>query len=296
MASSGEEPVGSMGTDTPLACLSDKPQLLFNYFKQLFAQVTNPPIDPNREEMVMSLVSYIGTERNILEETPENCHTLRLPHPILTNRDLEKLRRVSRGDLLANTLPALFRATDGEAGLKRALDELCQRASLAVASGYSLLILSDRGVNKDYAPIPSLLALAAVHNLLVREETRTQVALITESGEPREVMHFALLSGYGASAINPYLALESVENLVWRGDVGTGSSDEGITPEVAVANFMKAIKKGLLKTFSKMGISTLQSYQGAQVFEAIGLNKELIDAYFAGTTARIEGIGLDVLA
>ena len=291
MATKGEEPVGSMGTDTPLACLSDKPQSLFNYFKQLFAQVTNPPIDPIREEMVMSLISYIGSERNILEEAPENCHMLKLAHPLLTNRELEKLRRVSNRDLLAATLPALFRASDGEAGLKRALDELCQRASLAVKAGYSLLILSDRGVDKDYAPIPCLLALAAVHNLLVREETRTQVALITESGEPREVMHFALLSGYGASAINPYLALESVENLAWRGELG-----EGITPEIAVKHFLKSVKKGLLKTFSKMGISTLQSYQGAQVFEAIGLNKELIETYFAGTTSRLEGVGLSVLA
>jgi glutamate synthase (NADPH) large chain len=291
MASKGEEPVGSMGTDTPLACLSDKPQSLFNYFKQLFAQVTNPPIDPIREEMVMSLISYIGSERNILEEAPENCHMLKLAHPLLTNRELEKLRRVSNRDLLATTLPALFRVSDGEAGLKRALDELCQRASLAVRAGYSLLILSDRGVDKDYAPIPCLLALAAVHNLLVREETRTQVALISESGEPREVMHFALLSGYGASAINPYLALESVENLAWRGELG-----DGIPPELAVKHFLKAVKKGLLKTFSKMGISTLQSYQGAQVFEAIGLNKELVDTYFAGTTSRLEGIGLPVLA
>jgi len=291
MALKGEEPVGSMGTDTPLACLSDKAQSLFNYFKQLFAQVTNPPIDPIREEMVMSLISYIGSERNILEEAPENCHMLKLAHPLLTNRELEKLRRVSNRDLLATTLPALFHASEGESGLKRALDELCQRASLAVKAGYSLLILSDRGVNKDYAPIPCLLALAAVHNLLVREETRTQVALITESGEPREVMHFALLSGYGASAINPYLALESVENLAWRGELG-----DDITPELAVKHFLKAIKKGLLKTFSKMGISTLQSYQGAQVFEAIGLNKELIDAYFCGTTSRVEGIGLSVLA
>jgi glutamate synthase domain-containing protein 2/glutamate synthase domain-containing protein 1/glutamate synthase domain-containing protein 3 len=291
MALSGEEPIGSMGTDTPLACLSDKPQSLFNYFKQLFAQVTNPPIDPIREEMVMSLISYIGSERNILDEAPENCHMLKLEHPLLINRELEKLRRVSNRDLLATTLPALFRVGEGEPGLRRALDELCQRASRAVKAGYSLLILSDRGVDKDYAPIPCLLALAAVHNLLVREETRTQVALITESGEPREVMHFALLSGFGASAINPYLALESVEDLAWRGELG-----ENVTPELAVKHFLKAIKKGLLKTFSKMGISTLQSYQGAQVFEAIGLNRQLIDEYFAGTTSRLEGIGLDVLA
>ncbi|MGA9508589.1 MAG: glutamate synthase large subunit [Candidatus Sulfotelmatobacter sp.] len=291
MASAGEEPVGSMGTDTPLACLSDRPQPLFNYFKQLFAQVTNPPIDSIREEMVMSLISYIGSERNILEEAPENCHMLKLDHPLLTNRELEKLRRVSTRDLLATTLPALFRASEGEAGLKRALDELCRRASLSVKAGYTLLIISDRGVDKDYAPIPCLLALAAVHNLLVREETRTQVALITESGEPREVMHFALLSGYGASAINPYLALETVENLAWRGDLAGG-----ITSELAVKNFIKSVKKGLLKTFAKMGISTLQSYQGAQVFEAIGLNKELVDSYFAGTSSRLEGVGLEVLA
>ena len=250
MASAGEEPIGSMGTDTPLACLSNRPQSLFNYFKQLFAQVTNPPIDPIREEMVMSLISYIGSERNILEEAPENCQMLKLEHPLLTNREFEKLRRVSHRDLLATTLPALFRASEGEAGLKRALDELCQRASLSVQAGYSLLILSDRGVDKDYAPIPTLLALAAVHNLLVREETRTQVALIIESGEPREVMHFALLSGYGASAINPYLALETVENLAWRGELA-----DSITPEQAVKNFMKSVKKGLLKTFSKMGIT-----------------------------------------
>jgi glutamate synthase (NADPH/NADH) large chain len=291
MGAKGEEPIGSMGTDTPLACLSDRPQMLFNYFKQLFAQVTNPPIDPIREEMVMSLISYIGTERNILEETPRNCHTLKMPQPVLTNRELEQLRRVSTGDLLATTLVALFRSQDGEAGLKRGLEELCQRASLAVRNGYTLLIISDRGVDKQSAPIPSLLALAAVHNLLVREGTRTQVALIIESGEPREVMHFALLTGYGASAINPYLAIESLESLANQGRLGSE-----ITPEKAVKNFVKAINKGLLKTFSKMGVSTLQSYRGAQIFEAIGLNRELIDTYFAGTASRIEGIGLDVVA
>ncbi len=291
MAAAGEEPIGSMGVDTPLACLSDRPQPLFHYFKQLFAQVTNPPIDPIREEMVMSLTSYIGTERNILVETPENCQTLKLEQPILTNRDLEKLRRVSRGDLLATTLPALFTAKDGEAGLKRALDELCRGASLAVASGYTLLILSDRGVDQERAAIPSLLALAAVHNLLVREETRTRVALIVESGEPREVMHFALLIGYGASAVNPYLVLESVEDLQSRGYLPAGISSAG-----AIKSYLKAVNKGLLKTFSKMGISTLQSYRGAQVFEAIGLNESLIEAYFAGTASRLGGVDLSVLA
>jgi glutamate synthase domain-containing protein 2/glutamate synthase domain-containing protein 1/glutamate synthase domain-containing protein 3 len=291
MAAEGAEPIGSMGTDVPLACLSDRPQPLFNYFKQLFAQVTNPPIDPIREELVMSLISYIGTERNILDEAPENCHTLKLPHPILTNRDLEKLRRVSSGDLLATTLPALFRAEDGEKGLKQALDELSARASHAVNSGYTLLILSDRGVDPTYAPIPSLLAMAAVHNRLVQEKTRTQVALIIESGEPREVMHFALLIGYGASAINPYLAIETIHDLKRRGLL-----PEKVTAEYAEKNFIKAINKGLLKTFSKMGISTLQSYRGAQVFEAVGLNESLIESYFPGTASRIEGVGLGVLA
>ncbi|HTX77085.1 MAG TPA: glutamate synthase large subunit [Terracidiphilus sp.] len=291
MGAKGEEPVGSMGTDTPLACLSDRPQPLFNYFRQLFAQVTNPPIDPIREELVMSLISYIGTERNILDETPENCHTLKLPHPILTNRDLEKLRRVSSGDLLATTLPALFRAEDGERGLRQALDDLSTRSAHAVASGYTLLILSDRGVDPTYAPIPSLLAMAAVHNRLVREKTRTQVALIIESGDPREVMHFALLIGYGASAVNPYLAIETLHDLKRRGLL-----PHNITGNQAEKNFIKAINKGLLKTFSKMGISTLQSYRGAQVFEAVGLSKSLVDAYFSGTASRVEGIGLEVLA
>jgi glutamate synthase (NADPH/NADH) large chain len=291
MGATGAEPVGSMGTDVPLACLSDRPQPLFNYFKQLFAQVTNPPIDPIREELVMSLISYIGTERNILDEAPDNCHTLKLPHPILTNRDLEKLRRVSSGDLLATTLPALFRAEDGEAGLRRSLDELGSRAAHAVASGYSLLIISDRGVDATYAPIPSLLAMAAVHNKLVREKTRTQVALIIESGEPREVMHFALLIGYGCSAINPYLAIETLHDLKRRGLL-----PHNVTPNHAEKNFIKAINKALLKTFSKMGISTLQSYRGAQVFEAVGLNQSLIDDYFPGTTSRVEGVGLEVLA
>ena len=291
MCSTGLEPVGAMGTDVPLACLSDRPQPLFNYFKQLFAQVTNPPIDPIREELVMSLISYIGTERNILDEAPDNCHTLKLPHPILTNRDLEKLRRVSSGDLLATTLPALFRAADGERGLRHSLDDLSNRAAHAVNSGYTVLILSDRGVDPTYAPIPSLLAMAAVHNRLVRDETRTQVALIIESGEPREVMHFALLIGYGASAINPYLAIETVHDLKLRNLLPAG-----LTAEYAEKNFIKAINKGLLKTFSKMGISTLQSYRGAQVFEAVGLNKHLIDSYFAGTASRIEGVGLEVLA
>ncbi len=291
MASQGQEPVGSMGTDTPLACLSDKPQLLFNYFKQIFAQVTNPAIDPIREELVMSLSSFIGMERNLLDETPQHCHTLKLDHPILTNHDLEKLRRVSWGDFLATTLPMFFRVDGGGKELERALAGLCRRASLAIKSGYTILILSDRGIEKEYAPIPSLLALTAVHNYLVREKTRTQVAIIVESGEPREVMHFALLLGYGASAVNPYLAVETIEDLHRRGWL-----PEGTSFVTAIENYEKAINKGLLKVLSKMGISTLQSYQGAQAFEAIGLSKSLVDQYFTGTPSRIEGVDLEVLA
>ncbi len=291
MAIDGQEPVGSMGNDTPLACLSEKPQPLFNYFKQLFAQVTNPPIDPIREELVMSLATFIGTERNLLGETPQHCHTLKLEHPILTNYDLEKLRRVSQGDFLATTLPVLFRVEGGEKELERALDGLCRRASLAIKNGYSLLILSDRGMDEDYAPIPSLLALTAVHNHLIREKTRTQVALIVESGEPREVMHFALLMGYGASAINPYLCIETLEDMQRR-----GLFPPEVTFDTALKNFKKSINKGLLKVISKMGISTLQSYRGAQIFECIGLNKAVVDKYFTGTASRVEGVGLDVLA
>jgi glutamate synthase domain-containing protein 2/glutamate synthase domain-containing protein 1/glutamate synthase domain-containing protein 3 len=291
MAVNGEEPIGSMGTDTPLACLSDKPQPLFHYFKQLFAQVTNPAIDPIREELVMSLTSYIGTERNILAETEQHCHTLKLPHPILTNYDLEKLRRLSHGAFLATTLNMLFLAKGGEKELQRSLEALCRRASWAVKSGYTQIVLSDRNVDPEYAPIPSLLALSAVHHHLIREGSRTQVALIVESGEPREVMHYCLLIGYGASAINPYLAIESLEDMCNK-----GMFPKAITFEAALKNYKKAINKGLLKVFSKMGISTLQSYRGAQVFEAIGLNKEVVERYFTGTPSRISGVGLDVIA
>jgi glutamate synthase (NADPH) large chain len=286
-----QEPVGSMGIDTPLACLSDKPQLLFNYFKQAFAQVTNPAIDSIREDLVMSLNSYIGREGNILEETPKNCHTLKLRHPIISNWRLEKIRRVSWGDFLATTLSTLFRVDGGEQELEKAVEALCRRASLAIRNGYTLLILSDRGVDEEYAPIPSLLALSAVHNHLIREKTRNQVALIVESGEPREVMHFALLLGYGASAVNPYLAIETLENL-YR----DGAFSAEFTWDKAFKNYMKAVDKGLLKVFSKMGISTLQSYQGAQIFEAIGLNRSIVDRYFTGTSSRIEGVSMDVLA
>src|SRR2546427_3688894 len=286
-----EEPVGSMGIDTPLACLSDQPQLLFSYFKQTFAQVTNPAIDSIREGLVMSLNTYIGSEGNILDETPKNCHTLKLRHPIISNWRLEKLRRVSWGDFLATTLPMLFRVEGGEKQLEQAIETLCRSASLAIKSGYTLLILSDRGVDKDHAPIPSLLALSAVHNHLIREKTRNQVALIVESGEPREVMHFALLLGYGASAVNPYLAIETLEDLHRDGAFPPDS-----TWDKVFKSYMKSIDKGLLKTFSKMGISTLQSYQGAQIFETIGLQKSLVERYLTGTASRIEGVTMEVLA
>ena len=290
-AMKAEEPVGSMGIDTPLACLSDQPQLVFNYFKQAFAQVTNPPIDSIREDLVMSLNSNIGCEGNILEETAKNCHTLKLRHPIISNWRLEKLRRVSWGDFLATTVPTLFRVEGGEQQLERAVETLCRRASLAIKSGYTILILSDRGLDEAYAPIPSLLALSAVHHHLIREQTRNQVALIVESGEPREVMHFALLLGYGASAVNPYLAIETLEDLHRNGHF---PADQ--TWDKVFKSYMKAVDKGLLKVASKMGISTLQSYQGAQIFEAIGLNRSLVDRYFTGTASRIEGVSMEVLA
>jgi glutamate synthase (NADPH) large chain len=290
MATNGEEPIGSMGIDTPLACLSDQPQLLFNYFKQLFAQVTNPPIDPIREELVMSLTGYLGSEGNILDETPRHCHTLKVPHPILTNRDLEKIRRVNWGEFLAITIPALFRV-DGGAEMDRAVEDLCRSVALAAKSGYTVIVISDRGIDKDYAPIPSLLALSAVHHYLVREKLRNQVALIVESGEPREVMHFALLLGYGASAVNPYLAIETLEDLYNR-----EYFPKEYDWDKVLKNYLKAIDKGLLKVFSKMGISTLMSYSGAQIFEAVGLNQKMVDKYFTGTASRIEGVDMNVLA
>jgi len=290
MATKGEQPLGSMGTDTPLAVLSNRPQLLYNYFKQLFAQVTNPPIDPVREELVMSLVDYIGKDGNLLDETAKHCHQLKLDSPVLTNFDLEKLRHVRTGDFRAITLPMWFFLDDEQDSLERALDDLCAAASRAVADGYAFIILSDRGIDEQTAPIPSLLATSAVHHHLVREGTRTQVGLIVESGEAREVMHFALLIGYGASAVNPYLAFETLADMEKQGLLPAD-----VPLEKATKNYIKAISKGLLKTFAKMGISTLQSYRGAQIFEAIGLGRELVDKYFTGTPSQLGGVGLDVL-
>jgi glutamate synthase domain-containing protein 2/glutamate synthase domain-containing protein 1/glutamate synthase domain-containing protein 3 len=291
MATDGEEPVGSMGNDTPIAVLSHRPQLLYNYFKQLFAQVTNPPIDHIREEIVMSLADYIGKDGSLLEETPEHCRQLRIETPILTNVELEKLRHIEVKNFRARTLYMLFDPDTGAAGMEVALTRLCKEASRAVAEGVSIIILSDRGVDRNHAPIPALLATSAVHHHLIREGTRTAVGLVVESGEPREVHHFALLIGYGASAVNPYLAFETLADMKREGML-----PEALSFEQACKNFIKSINKGLLKTMSKMGISTLQSYRGAQIFEAVGLHEEVIDKYFTHTASRISGVKLDVLA
>lgn len=290
MAINAQEAVGSMGTDTPLAVLSDRPQLLFNYFKQLFAQVTNPPIDPIREEIVMSLKATIGSEQNLFEETPLHCHQLELETPVISNVDLEKIRRIAAGRIRSKVLRTLFRISEGGTGLERALDELCKQASEAVARGYSILILSDRGHDETWAPIPSLLATAAVHHHLIREGTRTRCGIVVESGEPREVHHFCCLIGYGAGAVNPYLAIETIIDMVRDGRI------KGVDEATAVEHYLKAANKGVLKVMTKMGISTVQSYRGAQIFEAIGLNREVIDRYFTWTASRIEGVGLDVIA
>jgi glutamate synthase (NADPH/NADH) large chain len=290
MAKDGEEAVGSMGTDTPLAVLSNQSQLLYNYFKQLFAQVTNPPIDSIREEMVMSLESYIGSEGNLLSETPEHCRMLKLECPILTDAELARIREINVGQFQAVTLPMTFPVAGKEAGLETALEELCRKASEAVEQGSSILILSDRGVDADNAPIPSLLATSAVHHHLIREGTRTKVGIVVESGEAREVMHFALLIGYGAGAINPYLAFETLADMVQQNLFAVE-----LTVEKAYKNYIKSINKALLKIIAKMGISTIQSYRGAQIFEAIGLNTQVTEKYFAGTPSRVEGVGLEVL-
>ncbi|HEY1686840.1 MAG TPA: glutamate synthase large subunit [Tepidisphaeraceae bacterium] len=288
MAVTGHEAVGSMGTDTPLACLSDKPQLLYNYFKQLFAQVTNPPLDALREELVTSNFTYLGREGNLLDESPKACHLVKLKYPVISNADLEKLREVAVGDLRAVTLSMLFNVADGEKGLEIAVEQLMKDAAKAVSEGASILILSDRGVNKDKAPIPALLATSAVHHHLIREGTRTQCGLVIETGEAREAHHFCLLIGYGAGAVNPYLAFETLHDL----------AEEGILPDYNAAkkNYIKAANKAILKVASKMGISTVQSYRGAQIFEAIGISKETIDKYFTKTASRINGVGLNVIA
>lgn len=290
MATNGVEPVGAMGIDSPLAVLSDRPQLLYNYFKQLFAQVTNPPIDAIREEIITMTATTIGPERNLLKPEPESCRHIRLNTPLLTNAEMAKLRDIRRGGFKTATLPILFEASEGGTGLEQALEELCAAADKAVRDGATFLILSDRGMNEKQAPIPALLATSCLHHHLIRKGTRTRVSLLVESGEPREVHHFCLLLGYGASAINPYVAIETLDDMIRQNILKDTSHEE------AVSKYIKAGTKGILKVLSKMGISTVQSYRGAQIFEAIGLDSGLIDKYFTWTASRIGGIGLDVIA
>jgi glutamate synthase domain-containing protein 2/glutamate synthase domain-containing protein 1/glutamate synthase domain-containing protein 3 len=292
MVADGKWAIGSMGNDEALACLSDRPRMLYHYFKQLFAQVTNPAMDSINEGTVMSLYSTLGAEKNLLDETPEHARILRASRPILTNEELERIRQIALPGFRARTLPALFKVADGGDALRSSLDALCREAAAAVRDGVNLLILSDRGVTPDLAPIPMLLATGAVHHHLVRDGLRTQCGIVCETGEARDVAQFALLLGYGAGAINPYLALETIEDLVRDGIYVPASVDAA----KGTKNFLKASDKGLLKTMAKMGISTLQSYRGAQIFEAVGLDRDLVERCFTGTATRVSGVGFDVLA
>jgi glutamate synthase (ferredoxin) len=289
MARDGMQPLGSMGTDTPLAVLSQKPQLLYNYFKQLFAQVTNPPIDPIREEIITSTEIMVGGEGNLLEPTPESGRLIKMHYPILTNEELEKLRHINRPGFKSVTLPILFKAANGPSELAKALDVVFAAADKAIVDGANIVVLSDRGLSATLAPIPALLAVSGLHHHLIRSGTRTKIGLILESGEPREVHHFAMLIGYGCTAINPYLAFETVADLMREKLLA--ETDH----KVAVKKYIKAAVKGVVKTMAKMGISTIQSYHGAQIFEAVGLNSEVVDKYFTWTPSRIQGIGLEVI-
>ena len=290
MAVEGKEPTASMGNDAPVAVLSNKPQRLFTYFRQLFAQVTNPPIDPIREELVMSLAGYIGSlHKNILEPMPEHTKMVGLSNPFLSNRELDLLVHLGYKGFKAEIIPMLFDPKQGGAGLEKAIEQMCRNAEKAVDSGSNYIVLSDRGVNPDNAAIPSLLAVSAVHHYLIERRKRMQIDIVVESAEPREVMHFALLFGYGANAVNPYLALAVIEDLVKKGDIH-------LDFHTAMKNYVKSINKGLLKTMSKMGISTLKSYIGAQIFEAVGISTGVIDKYFKGTTSKIEGIDINDIA
>jgi glutamate synthase (ferredoxin) len=290
MGRDGMQPLGSMGTDTPLAVLSNKPQLLYNYFKQLFAQVTNPPIDPIREEIITSTDNMVGGEGNLLEPLPESARLVKMHYPILTDDELEKLRHINRPGFSSVTLPILFKAADGAKGLEGALEKVFHAADKAIVDGANIIILSDRGVSATLAPIPALLAVSGLHHHLIRSGTRTKIGLILESGEPREVHHFAVLIGYGATAINPYLAYESLDDLI----------REKLLPDTdhktAVKKFIKAAVKGVVKTMAKMGISTIQSYHGAQIFEAVGVSSDVVNKYFTWTPSRIQGIGLETIA
>jgi len=294
MAKSGAEPVGSMGNDAAIAALSERPRLIFDYFTQLFAQVTNPPLDAIREELVTSSRSKLGPEQNLLEPTADSCRQIILPYPVIDNDDLAKLVYVNEhGEtpgFKAFAIDGLFDPRGGGEALAAAIEDVRRRVSISIALGSNVVILSDRNSNEHLAPIPSLLLTAAVHEHLVREKTRTRVGLVVESGDAREVHHIALLIGFGASAVNPYLALETLDDMIATGQL------EGFTPRQARTNYLKALAKGVIKTMSKMGVSTVASYTGAQIFEAVGLASEVVDEYFTGTTSRIEGVGLDVIA
>ena len=300
MASSGAEPLGSMGTDTPIAVLSARPRLLFDYFQQLFAQVTNPPLDAIREEVVTSVGTSVGPEGNLLDATPESCRQLTLPFPIIDNDELAKIIHINDDanfDHLRSVVVAgLYRVADGAAGMRSALDAIRSEVSAAIEAGARIIVLSDRNSDEVFAPIPSLLLTSAVHHHLIREKLRTKVGLIVECGDAREVHHMALLIGYGAGAVNPYLAFESIEDMI-AADGGTGMHGlGGMDPHKAVHNYIKAAGKGVLKVMSKMGVSTVASYTGAQIFEAIGLGSELVDEFFTGTVSRLGGIGLEEVA
>jgi glutamate synthase (ferredoxin) len=289
MSKIGRDPVGSMGNDSPLAVLSNKPHLLYNYFKQLFAQVTNPPLDPLKEEIITSSETTIGPERNLLDPQPESCRQIKLQTPILSDEELEQLRQIDQPGFSSITLPILFARTD-EDGLEKALEDLFLAADQAIEDGHNILILSDRRLDKDHVPIPALLAASGLHHHLIREGARTKVGIALESGESREVHHFCLLVGYGVQAINPYMAFESLADMIQEGQL------TDITYYDAVKGYIKSATKGVIKVMAKMGISTIKSYRGAQIFEAIGIKQEVVDKYFTWTDTRVEGIGLDVIA
>ncbi|MFT7457429.1 MAG: glutamate synthase (NADPH/NADH) large chain [Planctomycetota bacterium] len=290
MAANGLEPTGSMGTDASLAVLSNRSRLLYDYFKQLFAQVTNPPLDGIREELVTQISSTIGPEHNLLKPGPEYCRQIKLRSPVITNEELARIRDVDLPGFKSKVIAIIYPVAEGEAGLDKAINAVCAAADLAIAEGYTYLLLTDRDIDRDHSPIPALLACAAVHHHLIRNGSRAKVGIVLESGEPREVHHFATLLGYGVGCVNPYLAFESIGDLIGKGHV------KNMPHEKAIQNFIKAVNKGLTKTMAKMGISAVQSYRGAQIFEAIGLNKEFVDKYFTWTASRIGGIGLDVVA
>ena len=291
MALDGKEPIGSMGTDTPLAVLSDQPQHITSYFKQLFAQVTNPPIDPIRERMVMSLATFVGSQGSLLIEDPMASHCVALKHPILSNHELEKIRSIDTGIFQAKTLQCYFRADAKEGSLKKGLDRLCRYAVDAVEDGFEVLVLTDRSIDSEHAAIPSLLACSTVHHHLIKKGLRGKVGIIVEAGDVWEVHHYACLIGFGATAINPYLAMSSIRDMKLTDHIKTDLDHLYLKK-----NYIKAVNEGLYKVFSKMGISTLQSYQGAQIFEIIGINKEVVNKHFTGATSRIEGMGLDEIA